>query len=225
VNPGGYGWEVRAGDYQEQNGRKFEFGCPPGGELGTVYGTGTYTNDSSVCSAAVHDGKLKRETGGQVVIEIRPGESSYKGSDQNGVTSADYEAWPASFIVASVAPFAGTEKPQTGGTGWNVKATALRGLNGQQFVFACPPAGTQGSLYGTETYTDDSSPCSAAVHVGKITLARGGRVIIEIKPGQTSYKGGSANGLNSSEYGEYDGSFSVVGTAEASPGPSPSPTG
>jgi hypothetical protein len=232
VNPGGYGWVAKAGDYQGLNGQKFEYGCPPAGQLGSVYGTATYTDDSQVCTAAVHDGKLKREEGGQVVIEIRPGEPKYEGSDKNGVTSAPYEQWGGSFVVVSSSPFAGTDKPQTGGYGWTINASTLRGFDGLQFVFVCPAGGKGGPLYGTETYTDDSGVCNAGVHVGKLTAAKGGRVIIEIKPGQQSYTGSEANGVSSSDFGEYDGSFSVVSVTEltsgagpgASPGKSPSPT-
>jgi hypothetical protein len=47
----------------------------------------------------VHAGKIKLEAGGPVTIELRPGESSYKGSTRNGITSKDYEQYGSSFIV------------------------------------------------------------------------------------------------------------------------------
>ena len=210
MNPGGYGWAAKADEYQGLNGRKFEFGCPSGGELGTVYGTQTYTDDSQVCTAAVHDGKLKRETGGQVIIEIRPGQAQYNASEANGVSSASFESYGGSYIIASVAPFAGTDKPQTGGYGWKVNALELRGLNGQRFIFVCPSGGGGGQVYGTGTYTDDSTVCTSAVHAGKITSAKGGTVTIEIKPGQDSYTQTSANGVTSASFGQYEGSFSFA---------------
>lgn len=212
IEPGGYGWTANASDYRSFKGQRLEYGCPPGGTLGGVYGTGTYTDDSSVCTAAVHSGKTTQANGGQVTIEIKPGEKAYQASEANGVTSAEFGNFDGSFVVVASATFRGTTEPQTGGYGWTKNATELRGLNGQRFVYNCPPGGTVGSLYGTGTYTDDSSVCAAAAHDGRITLAKGGRVIIEIKPGQSAYKGTDANGLTSAEYGQWHGSFSFVAT-------------
>jgi hypothetical protein len=212
IEPGGYGWNANASDYRSLKGQRLEYGCPPGGTLGGVYGTGTYTDDSSVCSAAVHAGKTTQANGGQVVIEIKPGEKAYQASEANGVTSAEFGAYDGSYVVVSSNTFRGTTEAQTGGYGWAKNATELRGLNGQRFVFNCPPGGAPGSLYGTRTYTDDSSVCTAAVHDGRITIAKGGRVIIEAKAGEASYKGTAANGLTSAEYGQWHGSFSFVAT-------------
>jgi hypothetical protein len=63
-----------------------------------VWGTDIYTDDSSVCTAAVHAGLIDYEDGGEVVIEIRAGESSYLGTTANGVTTLDYGAWRRSFV-------------------------------------------------------------------------------------------------------------------------------
>lgn len=212
TEPGGYGWTATAADYRPLKGQRLEFGCPPGGGLSSIYGTGTYTDDSSVCTAAVHSGKTTLANGGQVVIEIKPGEKEYKATEANGVTSQEYGAYDGSFVIVSSATFRGTNEPQTGGYGWERNATALRGFNGQRFAWTCPPGGNPGALYGTGTYTDDSSVCTAAVHDGRITSARGGKLVVEIKAGEASYKGTAANGLTSAEYGQWQGSFSFVAT-------------
>ena len=81
------------------NGQQFEFECPPGGEYDTIWGTDVYTDDSSVCTAAVHAGVITLEDPGTVTIEIRPGEDSYEESERNGVTSQPYPAWGGSFVV------------------------------------------------------------------------------------------------------------------------------
>jgi hypothetical protein len=86
-------------------GAQFAFACPPwegssapsSGAGYTVWGTDIYTNDSSVCAAAVHAGLIDLEGGGEVVIEIRPGESSYLGTTANGVTTLSYGGWYLSF--------------------------------------------------------------------------------------------------------------------------------
>jgi len=39
------------------------------------------------------------ESGGSVTIELRPGESSYKGTTRNGIKTNDYGAYGRSFVV------------------------------------------------------------------------------------------------------------------------------
>jgi hypothetical protein len=79
-------------------GGQFNYNCPPGGPLWAVYGTDTYTSDSSVCSAAVHAGLATLAAGGFVTIEIRPGLSAYAASDRNGVSTFAFGATPRSFV-------------------------------------------------------------------------------------------------------------------------------
>jgi hypothetical protein len=63
-----------------------------------VWGTDTYTADSSICTAALHAGKITRDRGGIVTIELRPGEAVYTGSLRNGVQSTDYGAYGRSYV-------------------------------------------------------------------------------------------------------------------------------
>jgi hypothetical protein len=90
-------WDLNAAQYRGEDGKRIAFLCPPDGELGSVWGTETYTDDSSVCSAAVHAGIINSIEGGRVVVEIAPGEESYDGTEANGVTSQDYGSWDGSF--------------------------------------------------------------------------------------------------------------------------------
>ncbi|MCM3904339.1 MAG: LCCL domain-containing protein [Pyrinomonadaceae bacterium] len=64
-----------------------------------MWGTDIYTLDSSICNAAVHAGKLAMESGGSVTIELRTGESSYKGTTRNGIKTNDYGKYGRSFVV------------------------------------------------------------------------------------------------------------------------------
>jgi hypothetical protein len=80
-------------------GKTYKFKCPAGGKESAVWGTDIYTLDSSVCNAAVHAGKLASDNGGSVTIELRPGESAYKGTMRNGIKSNDYGAYGSSFVV------------------------------------------------------------------------------------------------------------------------------
>ncbi|HEY1087132.1 MAG TPA: LCCL domain-containing protein, partial [Archangium sp.] len=70
--------------------------------------------------------------------------------------------------------------------------------------------GSGSSIWGTNFYTDDSSVCVAAVHMGAIGFAAGGSVTFEIYRGMTSYAATTANGVTSSSYGTWSGSFAIV---------------
>ena len=92
------GWDAKATPFRGRNGERFTFAFPGHGMPGSVWGTGLYTDDSSIATAAVHEGLLNPEFGGVVTIEIRPGSSSYRGSHRNGVRSGDFGAWQGSFV-------------------------------------------------------------------------------------------------------------------------------
>ncbi len=92
-------WATKANEFGGQSGERFTLACPSGGELSDrVWGTDNYTNDSSICTAAVHAGLINPRSGGTVAIELRPGASSYPGSARNGVASKDYGSWGGSFV-------------------------------------------------------------------------------------------------------------------------------
>ncbi|TQC39129.1 LCCL domain protein [Rhodococcus sp. WS4] len=97
--PSSADWSMTAESYRGADGGQASFECPPGGAFSTVWGSGTYTDDSSVCTAGVHAGVISQQAGGVVVIVISPGLSSYEGSTSNGVTSAGYGSWYGSFQV------------------------------------------------------------------------------------------------------------------------------
>ena len=61
-----------------------------------MWGTDIYTDDSAICPAAVHAGKLGTYGGGTATVEVLDGQQSYVGSTRNGVTSLDFGAWPGS---------------------------------------------------------------------------------------------------------------------------------
>jgi hypothetical protein len=111
------------------------------------------------------------------------------------------------------------QSPASGAVTWETTAASLRGKNGQQFTYACPPNGTPTRLWGTDVYTDDSSICTAAVHSGRILPMTGGTVTIEIRPGQPSYMGTGRNGILSESYPAWTGSFIFFGGSPAAPRP------
>jgi len=180
-------------------GHDYRYTCPASGTVNEIWGTGTYTNDSSVCTAAVHAGFITVTHGGSVVTEIRPGLSHYEGSDHDGMTSQSYGKWATSFVFIG-SPTQPSTDIGFGDTGWDANATDLRGKIDRRYDFICPRHGAAGDVYGTGTYTDDSSVCTAAVHAGLITLAAGGTVVIETRPGASSYTGSTQNGITSNSY-------------------------
>lgn len=198
-------WARQADSLRGRNGQQFTFVCPAGGPISSrLWGTNVYTDDSSVCTAAVHAGFIEAVSGGTVTIEIRPGQSGYEGVTRNGVTSRGYGSWPGSFVF--VGRISGSAN-----VNWAAQADSLRGRNNQRFTYSCPAGGpASGRVWGTDVYTDDSSICTAAVHAGAITIAAGGTVTIEMRPAETSYRGSVRNGIASKSYGAYAGSFVIV---------------
>ncbi|MBL8685091.1 MAG: hypothetical protein JNK05_38295 [Myxococcales bacterium] len=82
-------------------GSRITYRCPPSGAAGNVWGTGVYTHDSSVCTAAVHAGRITAAAGGTITVEMRAGQDSYVGSMRSGVSSSSYGVWRCSFAVVA----------------------------------------------------------------------------------------------------------------------------
>jgi hypothetical protein len=75
--------------------------CPalaPSSVPGAVWGSGPYTADSDVCTAARHAGVIGDE-GGAVLVMSAPGAEAYAASERNGVTTSAWGAYPSSFAV------------------------------------------------------------------------------------------------------------------------------
>ena len=96
-------WDDAAIAYRGRNGERIEVVCPAIGNaaMGAVWGTDVYTDDSAICVAAVHAGAITT-AGGNVTIEVLPGQNNYAGSSRNGVTTFDWNArYDGSFRVIS----------------------------------------------------------------------------------------------------------------------------
>jgi hypothetical protein len=102
-----------------------------------------------------------------------------------------------------------------GGRGWTATAHQFEGQTGQRFTYVCPVFGPNDdvsgdNVWGTTSYTDDSSVCAATVNYGLITIEAGGTVTIEIEPGLASYTGSTRNGTTTESYGKWSGSFVFI---------------
>lgn len=98
------------------------------------------------------------------------------------------------------------------GAAMNVSCTdSVKSLNKtatMSFSVVCPVNCTQGSVWGSSTYTTDSAICVAAVHAGVIK-EDGGPVKVSLHPGRPSYRGSFSNGVTTSSWGSYQQSFKV----------------
>jgi hypothetical protein len=92
-------WSRTAVDLSGRIGQRFTFYFAPGGKpSGTVWGTGIYTDDSPIAKAALHAGLISPENGGRVTIEIRAGQSAYRGSTNNGISTSNWGGWGGSYV-------------------------------------------------------------------------------------------------------------------------------
>jgi hypothetical protein len=198
-------WARTASEFRDRVGETVDVECPPDGVLGSLWGTNTYTDDSSICTAAVHAGLITVEDGGEVTIEILEGQDEYLAAESNGVESKVFGPFEGSFSFPDAEPI---EVAAT--IGWDRAANFYAGREVTEFTVECEAGGQPGSVWGTDVYTDDSSICTAAVHAGVITADEGGEVTFEITGGEQSYEGTEANGISSQDFGPYDGSFRFV---------------
>ena len=78
---------------------------------------------------------------------------------------------------------------------------------GKSVRCSCDAGLVTGTVYGTDRYTSDSSLCTAAVHAGAISAAKGG-VITVFREGRCPRIAGSVrNGVSSRDWGPYDVTF------------------
>lgn len=69
---------------------------------GQLWGTDTYTRDSTIGAAAVHAGLLKPGEVGFLKVTVVPALKNYTGTTRNGVTSTDYGDYPQAWQISAV---------------------------------------------------------------------------------------------------------------------------
>lgn len=214
-------WGTGASKWQGYWGRRETLRCPAGGLLEMAWGTDIYTDDSSVCTAAVHAGLLSASEGGVVTIEIRPDAGQYGGTDRNGMRTGDWmEPWNGAFIFIWGEALKSPE-PAVAASG-TLQVDSWAGQSGRVLTFECLAPFEIHTVFGTDIYTDDSSVCSAAVHAGLITSPAGGMVTIKLMQGIKSFTASTRNGVTSYPSDSWKGlSFAFVATP---PGTPPAPT-
>lgn len=178
--------------------------CPAGSGAGTVWGSGPYTADSTICAAALHAGAIPA-AGGTVTVRPMPGRPRYAASSRNGVTTMSYGSYGASFHFDGVPIATGPEQ---------CPDNMLGVTSAEPMTCTCPAGGTAGAVWGSGPYTADSAVCTAARHAGAISQA-GGTVTLRLAPGQQGYVASSRNGVTTLRYGSYGASFQFNAPAAA----------
>ena len=196
--------------YRQQVGQTLAFSVT-GATSGSVWGSGVYTDDSSLAAAAVHAGVLMPGQAGTVQVTILPGQQSYQGSTMNGVQSRNYGSWSGSYSFVG-APAMPTVAQDPG------NMTGFRQQVGQTLTFMVTGAAS-GSVWGSGVYTDDSSVARAAVHAGVLQVGQTAAIDVTVLPGQQSYQGSNMNGVQSANYGSWTGSYSFPAAPAAPTAP------
>ena len=166
--------------------------CPAGFQQSSVWGSGPYTADSNICTAALHAGVIGPE-GGRVVVQRVPAPSVYRGTTSTGVTTSDWGDYDLAFM------FEGAQE-QVGQRACGLPEPFA------VWTCVCPADAPLGSVWGSGPYTADSNICTAARHAG-VLGPEGGEVTVRRTAGQQSYTGSTANGVTTSDWGSYGASL------------------
>nr|CAB3262390.1 uncharacterized protein LOC100179634 [Phallusia mammillata] len=204
-----------------------QFECPKGclAKKENLWGSGIYTEHSSICAAAIHDGRIKDAAGGSVTVYKLVGMMSYIGILRNKIRSKPFKNFERSFAfedaggtftvykLGGMKSYLGTLRNGITSTKYNKfsgsfafedwckkQADQLTLWKGTSAHFLCPPGcgnKEEINLWGSYPYTGDSYICAAALHHGVITDETGGPVIVTKTWGPKSYKGSKKNGITS----------------------------
>lgn len=154
---GASGLESQNGmEWRGRIGQAFTVQCSANGTP-TAWGTDVYTDDSSVCTAAVPR-RTHLHSAGRSRHRVRVARTGVvRSSTRRGIATAQYPQWPGSFGFrrppASMIP-----QTPAGATliSWENNGVSWRDRSGQSLRLYCPPNGTTGSVWGSGPYTDAS---------------------------------------------------------------------
>lgn len=186
-------------DLAGEVGTEMTISCPADCTENIIWGTDVYTNDSSVCTAAVHAGAIT-SAGGDVTLEFVEGLDEHPASDQNGVSSSSWGSWETSFTFVTDENIVELSCMDT-----NIPDATI----GDVYQARCPAGCEAGALWGTNLYTDDSAICTAAAHAGATTLEAGGEFTLAFLEGREEYPASDQNGITSSSWGSWDRTVAI----------------
>ena len=188
--------------------------CPASRSDGSIWGTGLYTSDSDLCTAAKHAGMIGK-AGGDIRAVLQPGQALYPSTTQNGITSSEWGSYSESieFYLPGQAIVA-----RLPGCDYYMPSDVA------EYACTCAPGDFDGSVWGTGIYTSDSHLCSAALHAGAVGR-NGGDIFVVARAGLEKYPSTTQNGVTSSDWGSYSSSIEFVQAAPVGPAPMPAATG
>ncbi|MBI5514174.1 MAG: hypothetical protein HY909_10425 [Deltaproteobacteria bacterium] len=200
--PEAFSWRDNATRWRGQNDTAHAVLCPPmdGNPSRNIWGDGIYTDDSPVCAAALHAGRITA-AGGPVTLYITFGMPRYDGAERNGVRTRNFGRWRGSYLFRWVPPRTPPIVPPTPTRiTWQATAEQLRGVTAREAAFACPPGDLPEPVWGGgegTPFVDESSICTAGVFAGVISFQGGGIVRIHLDPGVNTYAAGDQNEVSS----------------------------
>ena len=103
-------------------------------------------------------------------------------------------------IIAGGPPFANETYSS------NINCIDKRGKIGEYYCYKIIGS-TEGTVWGDGVYTDDSNIAKAAVLEGICKIGENKDVCIKIIEGKSSYGSCTKNGISTSSYGSWDGSY------------------
>lgn len=86
--------------------------------------------------------------------------------------------------------------------------TQYRGQDGKSFFFRVVGA-TDGTVWGTDLYTDDSRLAAAAVHAGVLAVGQAGIVKVTMVKPDGAFRGSTRNGVTTLDYGDWPSAYQV----------------
>jgi hypothetical protein len=171
--------------------------CEAGFQQGSLWGSGPYTGDSDICTAALHAGIIGTGGGGVLVTYAR-GMQNYPASTAHGITSDSWGQYNRSMRLYPAGSGGADGLPECG----------ILGNGMEELTCICPAGFVPFDIWGSGPYTADSDICAAAQHAGLIG-SQGGTVRAQLAPGESAYPASLSNGIRSIEWGSYHSSVNV----------------
>ncbi len=193
-------------------GDTYLFSLTAKADAGSLWGNNVYTDDSNLTAAAVYAGALSNGAKGVVRVVIVPGQDRYISGSHNGINTNSYAVYPGSYALSNVTgdipliPLLGSPENPIDNSGG---LSNFRAYLGGAYYFKVKGAKI-GSIWGSNPYTDDSSLATAAVHAGLLQDAQTGVLKATIQAGLSQYIGTTANGVNSNNYSNFSGSYTLA---------------
>lgn len=199
-----------------------------------VYADGTTSSDTIISASIIYHHTTSSGTGKEERIDsgnIRVGPGATKtysisasipaNAHRVRIEVSNRASWSSgtySRFVATLTPSALTSDLQAAPD--NLLSAGYRSKRGETFRFRAVGK-TTGRVWGTDIYTDNSHPATAAVHAGILRAGQEGVIEITMLEGRMSYTGSTRNGVVSQSWGQFPGSFRFATKAKVSLSPPP----